>query len=151
QRGGQLRLRQSVACGPVSAAFLEDTLRFRVLREVASALEGFRQRVTYGNPAACKLRRGGNEIGPFAAAVFPMRQLESAHGAGDTGRFPTIQALAGGFAGSIQIHVARGFLWGALAEVDESRASVGEADQHEAAASQVAGVRMGHGEGESDG
>ena len=55
-----------------------------------------------------------------------------------------------GFAGGIQIHIARGFLGGALAEIDEGGAAVGQADQHESAAAQVARERMRDGEREAD-
>ena len=53
--------------------------------------------------------------------------------------------------GGIEVHVAGGGAGGALAEVDEGGASVGEADEHEAAAADVAGGGVGDGEGEADG
>ncbi len=99
-------------------------------------------------------RQGGgrfNEIGPFAAAVLAVGQLESTYGAGDTGGLPAVQAFARGLPGGVQIHIARGLAGGALAEVDEGGTAVGETDQHESAASQVPGIGMGDGEGESDG
>jgi hypothetical protein len=51
----------------------------------------------------------------------------------------------------IEVHVARRLLGRALAEVDERLASVGEADQHVAAAAEVAGEGMRGGHREPDG
>ena len=50
----------------------------------------------------------------------------------------------------VEIHVARRLLRRALAEVDERRAAVREADQHEPTAADVAGKRVGDGEREAD-
>ena len=151
QRARELGLRQSVAGVPISPVLLEDALGFRVLRQVAGALQRFRQRIAHWETLRRQGGSGFNEIGPFAAAVFAMSQLESAHGAGNAGGFPAVQAFAGGLSGSIQIHVARGFLGSALAKIDEGGTAVGETDQHESAAAQVSGVGMRHGERESDG
>ena len=50
----------------------------------------------------------------------------------------------------VEVHVARGRSGRALAEVDEGGASVGQADQHEAAAADVAGGGMRHRQREAD-
>jgi hypothetical protein len=59
--------------------------------------------------------------------------------------------VLGGFAGGVQVHVARGGLGRALAEIDERGASVGQAHQHEAPASDVSGRGVGHRQGEPHG
>ena len=64
------------------------------------------------------------------------------------------ERVAGGLAGlRVEVHVAGGGAGGALAEVDEGGVAVGEADEHEAAASDIAGggVRDGEREGDGDG
>jgi hypothetical protein len=90
----------------------------------------------------------------FSAQVrlpyFRHRDLEAAHGARHTRRSPALDAVAGGGAVRVQIHVVRRLLRRAFAEIDEGRPAVGEANQHVAAAADVAGVGMRHGHRETD-
>jgi hypothetical protein len=87
-----------------------------------------------------------DEVAPFELAVLLVRQGEPADGAGDAG-----EAVGGAvFLFVVGTLVDGG--GGALTVVDECGfAPVGEVDQHEAAATDVAGFGEGHGEGECRG
>ena len=123
-----------------------------ILRQVAGALQRFRQRIAHRETLAPPRSTAGS----MSSAHLRLPYLRCASSnprtvPGTPGGLPAFEAVARRLSGSVQIHVARGFLRRALAEIDESGAAVGEADQHESAAAQVAGVGMGHGQRESDG
>ena len=143
ERLRQLRLRERLAdleearrssgrCASIraSAARLFDPFRLS-----ASAYE-------IGKPLRRQLHRRRQVLGPLPLAVLGQRHLEAADGAGDARRPPSFDAVARQLALRVEVHVARRLLGRALAEVDERRTAVGHADQHVAAAAEVAGERM---------
>ena len=99
-----------------------------------------------------ELDRRRQALGPRSLAVLLDRHLETAHGAGDARRAPAFDAVSRQLALGIEIHVARRLGRRHLAEIDERRSAIGEPDQHEAAAAQVAreGMRRRHGEAHRD-
>ncbi len=60
--------------------------------------------------------------------------------------YPSVESPGIDVAGGVQVHVGGRGLRGALAEVEEVRLPLGVADQHKAAAAQVAGLRQHHGQ-----
>lgn len=80
-----------------------------------------------------------------------MRQFEAAHRAGNSHGAPSHDAVVGGVAARVEIHVVRGLGGRCFAEIDEGFAAVGHADEHESTASEVSGGRVRGGQGEADG
>ena len=91
-----------------------------------------------------------HQFRPRLLAVLLVGVFQAAHRAGNArGAIADHGCPAVALPVGVEVHVARGGQRGALAEIDESGAAVGEADQHEAAAADVARAGMGDGERES--
>jgi len=80
-----------------------------------------------------------------------MRQFKPTHRPGHARGAVAELACVRGFTGCIQVHIGRGRQRCALAEVEKRGASIGEADQHESAATYVAGLRVRHRQREAHG
>ena len=115
------------------------------------SLERLRERVR-DRESLGQLDRRRQALGPRSLAVLLDRHLKTAHGARHARRAPAFDAVFRQLALGVEIHVARGLGRRHLAEIDERRAAVGEPDQHEAAAAEIAreGMRRGHGEAHRD-
>ena len=151
---GELGLHEPLA-GRVEGALLEEDAAgvgkklefgagvFQTVREVPGNGEAFRG----------QLDRRGQQFGPGLAAVVGRGELEAAHGAGDADGAVSAHALARQGAVRAEVHVAAGRCGRALAEIEEGGASIGEADQHESPAADVArrGMRDRQREPDRDG
>ena len=97
-----------------------------------------------------QVRGGAHEVGPGLLAVLLGGVFEAADGAGHAGRRGSRSRLSSVALPSASRYMSREARRGrALAEIDEGGAAVGEADEHEAAAADVAGGGMRDGEGEA--
>ena len=105
-----------------------------------------------GETVAGEAHGGIDEFLPGAFAVLGVSVFHAEHGAGNADGAVAEDGIFGGIPRrGVEVHVAGGGVGGALAEVDEGGAAVGEADEHEAAASDIARGGMSGGEGEGDG
>ncbi len=156
ERACQFRLLQKFARLIPGAIPEEDPVRFGEARQFfggGRAVERFRELPGYGKTIASQPYRGLQQFFPRPLAVFLMRIRHAGDGAGHAGCAIARDRIAGWFARcGIDIHIARGGTRGALAEVDKRRAAVGETNEHEAAAPDVArrGMRYGQREGDAD-
>ena len=157
---GEVGLAEGLACLVEFAVAIEDALRFGELGQIA-AVEG--AGFPFGKDEAF-LREpdGGGHVlceGELAEAL--LRVDEALDRAGDADGLVAEGGEAGyDFAGGVEIHVGRGCAGGALAEVEEvggggalpvSGPVLGHADEHEASSAEIAGARVGDGQGEADG
>ncbi len=143
---GEVGLNEGLAHFVEAAVAQEDALRFGEFAEqFGRAAQGVGEAVGNGEAFFGEGESGGYDIGPGTAAVFLGGVFEAADGAGDAGGAIADDAIVGGFARRIEVHVARGFFGGAFAEVDEGGAAIGETNEHESAAAEVAGGGMSHG------
>ena len=149
KNAGQFGLDELVAGIVKRAVLLEDAFGFGKLRHVLGAFEAVGETVGNREAFAGELDGGRDDVGPFGLAVFALRIFETAGGAGDAGGAPAGERVAGGVAVLVEIHVAGSGEGGAFAEVDEGGAAVGETDEHEAAAAEIAGAGVGDGEGKA--
>ena len=110
---------------------------------------------TQVRPSPClrQLNRGRHVLGPRLLAVLLDGHLKAAHRARHARRPPSFNAVLGQLALGIEVHVARGLGRRHLTEIDERRTAIGEPDQHEAAAAEIARKRVccRHGEAHRDG
>ena len=157
KRGGEVGLYPEIARFPESASVEENLFRFVEWGEEfgVGAVEGGgdgRDAVAIGGEATSWFAN----IGPrqFAGAVFLQGEREAGDGAGDAAGTPT----DGGGRGAGQdiavgpdIHIARGGGGCTLAVVEGDGAAVGEADEHETAAADIASEGMHDGECEAGG
>ncbi len=148
---GELGLLEGVVPGVFMAVAEEDAFGLGVFGEgVGVVVEGVGLPLGDGEAVRGELDGGLEERGPGGVAVSGVGECEAADGSGNAGGAPAVDGVLGGVALGVEVHVVRGLCGGGLAEVDEGGASVGEADEHEAAAAEVAGEGMGDGEGEAD-
>ena len=157
QRVGKIALDQRVARLQRAAVRLEKDFR----RRGPARQPGLRARQRVGDivldrqAGARKLDRGGHQLGQreFAGAVFRVRERQPRHRAGDADREPAVARLARvGLAVLVEEDVARRGGGRGLAVVDRGvDVAVGEMNQHVAAAADIAGARIGHGERKSGG
>src|SRR5260370_6231800 len=79
-----------------------------------------------------------------------MGELQSLHRAWDAWGAPAFYAVTGDVSARVQIHVTRSLSRGTLAEVKESGAAIGKADQHKSSTAQIARQRMSHCQSQAD-
>ena len=91
-----------------------------------------------------------HHFGPRPSAELAMRLVEPRDRAGHAGGQRTGDAAIGDVASGVEIHVARGTARRNLAEVERDVLAV-QPREHEPAATDVAGRRIGHGERHRDG
>ena len=82
-------------------------------------------------------------------AILLEGEFQAARRAGYTRGAPAKQAVFRGVAVGAEVHIVSGFAGSLLTEVDESSASIGQADEHESTASDVSGIRMRDGQRET--
>ena len=107
----------------------------------------------YGEAVTRQLHGVADQFRPGSLAIFPVRKLKPAHCTWNARRSPSEKTVARRLAARVEVHVVRGLGRGLLTEVNECRASVGKADQHESAAAEVAGewIRDGKRHADRDG
>src|SRR5258708_6158963 len=80
-----------------------------------------------------------------------MREFQALDRAGNAGGAVTGDAILGGVAGRIEIHVSRGGAGGSLAKIEKSGAAVGKGGEKKPATADIARGGVGDGQRESDG
>ena len=152
QRGGQIRLDQPVAVTQRRAIGTGE--RFCGIRPARHPAIHVGQRVGHvvgdDKTVARQFDRWLDDLRQreFAGAVFFQRQRQARHGAGHADAERRIARFVGvGLAVGAEIHVARGSCRRGLAIVDRDVfVALGGMDHHEAAAADIAGARIGHGQ-----
>ena len=155
--GAEVGLDPRVARGVVATVVEVDRFRGREGGEqffprAEGARGGLRDDVTLGSEAA----RGFAHLRPreTTGTIFLQRQRKARNRAGHAARAPTDgrRTRAGDeFAVGVEIHVARRTRGRGLAVVDDHVAAIGEVDEHETAAADIAGERINDAEGEAGG
>ena len=100
------------------------------------------QRLVYTKTIAGKMEGRRQQIGPFLRAPFFARRLEAFDGTRHTGCAPADEAGFGGIPVGTEVHIAGGALWRRFTEIDKVHFPVGQANQQEPAAADVACGRM---------
>ena len=93
--------------------------------------------------------RWRHHFSPCPGPVFLQGQRHAPDRARDSRSAVADQTVAGGIAMIVEIHVATGRGRRALPEIDKGRATVRKSHEHEAATTEIARVRFGHGQRKS--
>ena len=152
ERASQFRLQKVFIPVVESAAFQENPVRFWKLREGISArLKRAHLRIGNGKAGESQMDRRLQHFRPRFGAVLLQSKFETANASGHACSAPAEHTVLRGVAAGIEIHIVCGFAGSLFAKVYERRASIGHADEHEAAASEVSGIRKSYGERKADG
>ena len=156
ERARQIGLNEAVAgLQHAAVAAQEDFRRRRPARQLVAHIGQRVGVVVLDRDAVARHHDGwGDQLGEreFAGAVFLQGQRKAGHRAGHADRRAEIARLTRiGFTLGIQVGLARGRGRRRLAIIDgELFFAIGEMDDHEAAAADVAGARIGHRHREAD-
>ena len=151
ERARQFRLHQEFTRLVILAVALEDARGLGEAGQHAAAAQALRKPVGNRKAFGGQVHGGRHQLRPRPFAPLAVRQFEARHGAGHARGAVADHAVLGGLAGGVQVHIAGGAFGSAFAEIEESRAAVGETHQHEAAAAQVAGRGMRDGQRQTHG
>src|SRR5690606_18726382 len=102
----------------------------------------------HGEAVAGQADGGLEELAPRLGAEALVCGPQPCHGAGNAGGEVAGDGAVGGLAALVEVHVAGRGEGRAFAEVEGGGATVREVRHHEAAAADVARLRVHHGEGE---
>ena len=151
QRGGELRLGEAVAGFVEVAIALEDATGIGERGEILGRGEAVRFLVGKNVARGCQANGRGHHASEAEVAVSLLRVDQAGDGAGHADGFVADGGSAGDdIAVRVEIHGCGGSGGGLLAVVDEVGRAGMHADEHEAAATQVAGLGKDDGEGESN-
>ena len=109
------------------------------------------RRIRYREALLRQFHRGMHQFRPRLLAVLLVGVLQAAHRARYARRAITRHRILRGLARRVQVHIARRGERSAFAEVDKRGAPVRQANQHEAAAADIARARVGHRQRQSHG
>jgi hypothetical protein len=130
----QLGLDQQVVGLVVVAVLEKDTFGIGEALEILTVAERASLRERDGESLSGQAGGWSEQVRPWFLAILAMGEFQALDCSGNAGGAVTGDTVLGGLALAIQIHIARGGCGGALAEVEERSAAVGEAGEQESAA-----------------
>ena len=152
QGAGELRLREAVAGPQIIAIALEDAARFGEAGEVLCGSKVARFFFGQNVALASEADRRGHYSGEGETAIGLLRVDEPSHGAGNTnGLIARGRKARHDVTLRVEIHPGAGRGGCPLAVVQEVGLARLHADQHEAAAAEVASLRIDHGQRKAHG
>ena len=138
----KLALAEALARFVRSSIAQKDAARRSEERQPCARAQAIRQTLAYREALAGESNSRLDEFGPRPGAVFLPRKVEASDRTRYSNRAISDDTVVGGFAVVTEEHVSGRGGRRSLPKIDEGGVAIRETDQHETAASNVAGYRM---------